>query len=243
VAELPITFGTLLDELDGDILPDPKTIPTTFGKLLDQLDGVILPDPSTVPITFNSLLDRLDGIILEGPYVRGYSPPPTICVDASTAVVTFDIVSLLPDTVDLPTVVVTVTFDGASPETVYTGSAFQGLYITNSTVTPTTTGLENIQSFYVERNGGWPADVTVAVQVTGKNTPSAEDILEGYWEWCTFSAGCGFMFFQRGYDTGLAEHVYWTSYPMDSDPAVTVPMRSGSPLFGYVVLNVLGDIE
>lgn len=183
MVDVPITKGRVLDELDGTILPAPETVPVTKGRVLDELDGSILPAPKTIPVAKGRVLDELDGRLIEGPFVRGITPLVPYCVDAATAVVKFEIVAHLPATVDLSTVVVTVTFDGTTTETVYTGSAFTAGYA--GVVTHSSTAIEDIQAFTaIQRVAGWPDNTTIDVTVTGQDS-AANPIEDGTWTWCT----------------------------------------------------------
>jgi hypothetical protein len=143
-------------------LPINETGTTAQCPWIEFSEGLLF---EAAPVNANQTLE--DGFVAEetGPFVTNEAPTGLEpCVDPITAV-TFRIGTVLPRTLDLATLVVTLQEGFDAPIIAYDGSAggFQPGY--SGSVTDVSTPLEDLRDVSITKDAGFPSDVVVRVFV------------------------------------------------------------------------------
>jgi len=141
-----------------------------------------------VPVSVGIPTEEGTGLSLGNINVRNRLPIGPICVPPATNV-TFDVYcnDIGGDTVDLANTIVTVAINGGAPETAYTGGAFVGVYLASSSVVDNSAGVENIQSFELDRTPDFPASATFVVRVQSQTTGGVFTV-DDSWAFCTYAS-------------------------------------------------------
>jgi hypothetical protein len=160
------------------------TFPVSPSATPSLPTGFMTPAPEQRAAGPSSTPPLVTGIYLEGPYVNNRDPIGPVCVDPETAVVTFDVRSFLPLTIDLPTFTVEVEVGAFGPlETVYTSGAFDPAY--SGSTTNNATATEDVESFSFTRVAGWPELSTFTVFVSGSDSGATPITPTAFWSWCS----------------------------------------------------------
>jgi hypothetical protein len=161
--------------------------PTTVNRGLERGYGAYEPVGVSYPTTVNRGLERGYITELEGPFLRYPLPIGVVCVGI-TGQISFTLGTVLPATIDLTTLVVTIDYLLGSlpgPITVYDGGAggFQPGY--SGSVTDVSTPLENLQAVVIAADAGLQPQEIIRVQVTVDDNTAVPMYPPEQWEFCT----------------------------------------------------------
>lgn len=213
-------------------------LPVTVNRELDyDLVRVETDFVTTQPATINRAIESGFVSAITDPFVRDISPlGDSPCAPPESSSIEFTIGTVLPETVNLSTLVVTVRYGVSAPVTVYNGGGggFQAGW--SGSVTDISTVDENLHRVVITPDiPGFPEFTPVAVTATAQNNLAVSPSPTPTWDFWT----CEFnpCLLQRAFDSGTQGYVYWLTVAPNANPiaSITTPNYTGT-LSAYAII-------
>lgn len=193
MARLPVSLGQTRFAGVGRFLtsstPGADTYPVSETRTVAPGMGRFLSAPTpgahSYPVSQNRSVTPSPGLFFHSPYRTAETPfnPPS-CVSVLSSI-GFELRTYDPATIDLSTVVVTLSYSSGGSFVVYDGSAGGFQTGVTGTVTNSNTGILEIETFSFTLNNGLPSSTTITVTISGDDSTGAAIVSTPAWSFTT----------------------------------------------------------